>query len=168
MAEATSWQKEQFSRAYVLAVATRGGYTLADWNVDKDGVDVTLRWKGLMVDFQLKCTQSPRAAKGDYVFDLDLATYNKLRDPERSAPGYLALAVVPKTLDKWLLHEPERLLMSCHTYWAKLQDEPPPTASKTTAIHLPRCQTLTINSLERMFEASRQHILNGTIEGGLA
>ncbi|MFI6297622.1 DUF4365 domain-containing protein [Nonomuraea sp. NPDC050790] len=168
MTEATSWQKEQFSRAYVLAVATRGGYTLADWNVDKDGVDVTLRWKGLMVDFQLKCTQSPRAVKDDYVFDLDLATYNKLRDPERSAPGYMALAVVPKALDKWLLHAAERLLMSCHTYWAKLQDEPAPAASRTTAIHLPRRQVLTVQSLERMFEVSRQRILNGATEGGSA
>jgi hypothetical protein len=57
--EAESWQKEQFSNAFILAVATKGGYTLSDWNVDKDGVDATIRKGALMVDIQLKCTQNP-------------------------------------------------------------------------------------------------------------
>ncbi|WP_226961805.1 MULTISPECIES: DUF4365 domain-containing protein [Streptomyces] len=69
-AEATSWQKEQVSRAFVHALATQGGYTICDWNVDKDGVDVTLRSRGLMVDIQLKCTQSPRTLRSGYSYDL--------------------------------------------------------------------------------------------------
>ncbi|MFI6321611.1 DUF4365 domain-containing protein [Nonomuraea sp. NPDC050556] len=167
MSIAASWQKEQFSKAYMLAVASQGGYTIGEWNVDKDGVDVTLRSGGLMVDLQLKCTQRPRTTSDDYVFDLDVPTYNKLRDPYRSAPGYMALVVVPPILDEWLLHEPERLLLSCHAYWAKLQDEPPPTSSATTSIRLPRCQSLTASSIEIMFEVALSRIL-GTAGGDSA
>lgn len=99
-----SWQKEQFSRAYLLAVATRASCTLATWNVDKDGVDATLRRGGLMVDIQLKCTRNPRGGSGYYAYDLDVSTYNKLRDSERSAPGYMALMIVPQDINVWLLH----------------------------------------------------------------
>ncbi|WP_433235026.1 DUF4365 domain-containing protein [Actinomadura nitritigenes] len=168
MLEAASWQKEHFSKAYVLAIATRGGYTIGSWNQDKDGVDVTLRDRGLMVDLQLKCTQNPRTAGDHFVYDLDVATYDKLRDPERCAPGYMVLVIVPAKLDEWLLHEPTRVLMACHGYWAKLQDEPPPSGKVTTAVHLPRTQPLTSKSLEHMFQVSLQRIRLGPEEGEAA
>lgn len=95
VADAATWQKEQVSRAFGHALATQGGYTICDWNVDKDGVDVTLRSRGLMVDIQLKWTQSPRVVRSGYSFDLDIETYDKLSDPECSAPGHLALLIVP-------------------------------------------------------------------------
>ncbi|CAM5560784.1 hypothetical protein SRIMM317S_05182 [Streptomyces rimosus subsp. rimosus] len=107
-AEATSWQKEQVSRAYVHALATQGGYTLCDWNVDKDGVDVTLRSGPWMVDIQLKCTQSPRIVRGGFSFDLDVETYDKLRNPDRSAPGHLALLIVPPDIGRWVIHHQNR------------------------------------------------------------
>ncbi|MCX5535107.1 DUF4365 domain-containing protein [Streptomyces sp. NBC_00006] len=119
--EATSWQKEQISRAYVHALASQGGYTIGEWNVDKDGVDVTLRDSGLMVDFQLKCTQSPRSIRGGYSFDLDIETYDKLRSTERSAPGHLVLLVVPPNLDLWVTHHVDSLVLACHGYWACLR-----------------------------------------------
>ena len=41
--EAASWQKKQFSRAYLHALAAREGLPVGSWNVDKDGVDATSR-----------------------------------------------------------------------------------------------------------------------------
>ncbi|MFI0411637.1 DUF4365 domain-containing protein [Actinomadura sp. 3N508] len=152
----------------ILAIATRGGYTIGRWNQDKDGVDVTLHSEGLMVDLQLKCTQSPRTAGDDFVYDLDVATFNKLRDPHRSAPGYLALVVVPTDLGDWVLHEPTRMLMACHGYWAKLQDEPAPAGNSTTAVHLPRSQPLTSETLKHMFGESLWRIRQGHDEGEAA
>ncbi|MEU1462319.1 DUF4365 domain-containing protein [Streptomyces sp. NPDC005727] len=111
---ATSWQKEQIGRAYVHAIASQGGYTVGDWNVDKDGVDVTLRDRGLMVDIQLKCTESPRTVRGGYSFDLDIETYNKLRSTERSAPGHLVLLVVPPNLELWVTQHQDSVVLACH------------------------------------------------------
>lgn len=156
VSEATSWQKEQVSRAYVHALATQGGYTICDWNVDKDGVDVTLRSRGLMVDIQLKCTQNPRTVRGGYSYDLDIETYDKLRDPERSAPGHLALLIVPPDIGRWVTHQQESIVLSCHGYWASLQDLGTPRGSATTAIHLPDHQQLTVKAMGSMFDAARR------------
>ena len=154
--EATSWQKEQVSRAYVHVLATQGGYTICDWNVDKDGVDVTLRSRGLMVDVQLKCTQSPRIVRGGYSFDLDIETYDKLRDPDRSAPGHLALLVVPPDLGRWVTHHAESIVLACHGYWASLHGAGTARSKGTTAISLPEHQPLTAKSMGAMFETARQ------------
>ena len=154
--EATSWQKEQVSRAYVHALATQGGYTICDWNVDKDGVDVTLRSRGLMVDIQLKCTQSPRTVRGGFSFDIDVETYDKLRDAERSAPGHLALLIVPPDIGHWVTHQSESIVLACHGYWASLQGAEDAKGSVTTAIHLPEHQPLTVKAMSTMFEAARR------------
>lgn len=157
-AEATSWQKEQVSRAYVHALATQGGYTIGEWNVDKDGVDVTLRSRGLMIDIQLKCTQNPRITRDGYSFDLDIETYDKLRHPERSAPGHLALLIVPPDIGRWVTHQQESIVLSCHGYWASLQGMQAATG-QTTAIRIPRQQELTSKAMATMFDAARRMTL---------
>jgi hypothetical protein len=165
---ADSWQKEQFSLAFLLAVATSKGYTIAHWNVDKDGVDATIRSSAVMVDFQLKCTQSPRESRGAWVYDLDIPTFNKLRNRERSAPGYLALVVVPPDLEDWLSHEPERLLILCHGYWAKIQDMPAASGGTKTAIRIPKTQRLDGAALEVMFKKSLERLIAGIGAGAAA
>ena len=152
--DGASWQKEQISKAYVLAVATKAGATIGEWNVDKDGVDVTLRRRQLMVDLQLKCTGSARTAGGDYAFDLDVPTFAKLTDPDRSAPAYLCLLIVPRALQAWLHHQSEALLLRCHGYWARMGTGTAPTGNGTTAIRLPRANLLDSDALEHMFEES--------------
>ncbi len=75
--EPETWQQEQVSLAYLSAVATRAGATSAVWNVDKDGVDVTLQRNLIDVAFQMKCTFAPTVlSDGEtYAFDLDVRTY---------------------------------------------------------------------------------------------
>ncbi|MFG2899426.1 DUF4365 domain-containing protein [Streptomyces zaomyceticus] len=160
--EATSWQKEQISRAYVHALASQGGYTVGEWNVDKDGVDVTLRDRGLMVDFQLKCTQSPRVIRGGYSFDLDVETYNKLRSTERSAPGHLVLLVVPPNLELWVTQHSDSVVLACHGYWACLHGRDSATSQATTAISLPEEQQLSVKSMRGMFDMARRMVLSGS------
>ncbi|MGW1193953.1 DUF4365 domain-containing protein [Streptomyces sp. NPDC002559] len=160
--EATSWQKEQISRAYVHALASQGGYTVGEWNVDKDGVDVTLRDRGLMVDFQLKCTQSPRVIRGGYSFDLDVETYDKLRSTERSAPGHLVLLVVPPNLELWVTQHSDSVVLACHGYWACLHGRDSVASRATTAISLPEEQQLSVKSMRGMFNMARSILLSGS------
>ncbi|MEV3874872.1 DUF4365 domain-containing protein [Streptomyces sp. NPDC049906] len=163
--QAASWQKEQISRAYVHALAASGGYTAGDWNVDKDGVDVTLRHRGLMVDLQLKCTQSPRAVHGGYSFDLDVDTYDKLRSRERSAPGHLVLLIVPPDLELWVIQHPDALVLACHGYWACLHGREAVSNRATTAISLPKEQQLDVKSMRSMFDLSRSIVLGTRVVG---
>ncbi|MEU8409521.1 MULTISPECIES: DUF4365 domain-containing protein [Micromonospora] len=157
--KAESWQKEQISRAYLHAVATREGCTLGDWAVDIDGVDTTLRRKGRMVDVQLKCTQKLRELDGSYAFDLDVKTYDKLREADRSAPGYLIVMVVPEDPQDWIqLHADKYILLKCTSYYACIQDRPA-VSTKSTTIHLPHANRLNSMAIRLMFEHSRRHAL---------
>lgn len=158
---AESWQKEQLSVAYIHAIATRAGYTVGVWNVDKDGVDVTLRSRGLMVDLQLKCTCSPIENNRGYSYPLDTKTYDKLRDPDRSAPGYLALMIAPPNVDHWILHDPKQLMLACHGYWARIQDRQDVATGDTKSITLPAGNVLDAAAMGNMFVDARQLIRRG-------
>ncbi|MCW3844397.1 DUF4365 domain-containing protein [Micromonospora yasonensis] len=164
---AETWQKEQISCAYLHAIAAREGLTIASWNVDKDGVDATIRRGGPMVDLQLKCTQKAREVANGHAFDLDVATYDKLRAADRSAPGYLAVVIVPADIEQWIVHDEEQILLRCRAYYACIQDAPEASGETTVAIHLPRENKLDGKALDLMIDHSRRRIL-GALAGGLA
>ncbi|MFF4933729.1 DUF4365 domain-containing protein [Streptomyces griseofuscus] len=163
-----TWQQEQISLAYLSAVATQAGVTTASWNVDKDAVDITLKRRGLLVEFQMKCSYSPTLL-GDgetYAYDLDIRAYNILRDAERSAAGYLGLVIVPADLDDWLVHDEESLLMRCTGYYARIQDCPSVTNEATTRIHLPKKQRIDASGLNDAFTYAHDRLfLNRGTEG---
>ncbi|RBJ10047.1 DUF4365 domain-containing protein [Micromonospora provocatoris] len=164
--KAETWQKEQISCAYLHAIAARQGLTVASWNVDKDGVDATVRRHGPQVDIQLKCTQSARRVRDGHAFDLDVATYNKLRRPDNTAPGYLAVVIVPADLEQWIMHDEEQLLLRCKAFYACIQDSPEADGSATVAIFLPPENRLDGSALDLMIEHSRRRIL-GAQAGGM-
>ncbi|MEV0955122.1 DUF4365 domain-containing protein [Streptomyces sp. NPDC049951] len=153
MGEPETWQQEQVSLAYLSAVATRAGATSAVWNVDKDGVDVTLQRNLIDVAFQMKCTFAPTVlSDGEtYAFDLDVRTYDLLRATNRSSAGFLGLVVVPRDIDAWLTQNDESLLMRCSGYYARIQNCPSVSNQGTTRIHLPKKQRLDQAGLDDIF-----------------
>jgi hypothetical protein len=109
-----------------------------------------------------------RTLNDGYAYDLDIKTYDKLKDPERSAPAYLVLVVVPAKLEAWIKHYTEEMLLSCHAYWAAFDAKISRPNKTSTAIRLPRDQRLTVSSLEVMFEVSRNRVLYGILGGEAA
>ncbi|WP_228982437.1 DUF4365 domain-containing protein [Streptomyces sp. DH12] len=167
--EPGTWQQEQISLAYLSAVATRAGATSAQWNVDKDGVDATLKRDHIQVEFQMKCSFSPTLlADGEtYAFDLDIRTYDLLRHPNRSAAGFLGLVVVPKDLDDWLVHDEESLMMHCTGYYARIQNLPAVSTESTTRIHLPKKQRLDSAGLDSIFAYAFGRLFGNPSERGV-
>ncbi|MGW8884055.1 DUF4365 domain-containing protein [Streptomyces sp. NPDC055749] len=164
MGVADSWQQEQVSLAYVAALATKGGYTLGKWEVDKDGVDLSVkRADGLSFELQMKCTYSPKMASqgGSYSYDLDIPTYDKLRASTRTAVGILGLVIVPREIEEWMLHDERELTMRCSGYWAKIQDLPAVENLSTKAIQLPRSQRIDLPGFEEMFSHAHHRLLYG-------
>ncbi|MFE6000728.1 DUF4365 domain-containing protein [Streptomyces sp. NPDC056454] len=169
MARPGSWQQEQISLAYLSAVATRAGATSATWNVDKDGVDVTLKRNHILVEFQMKCTFAPSiSADGEtYAFDLDMQTYDALRHSERSAAGFLGLVVVPRNIDSWLSHDEDTLLMNCSGYYAQIQNLPPVTGQDSKRIHLPKKQRIDQAGMDDVFAFAHRRLFGSTAEEGV-
>ncbi|MFI9584388.1 DUF4365 domain-containing protein [Streptomyces sp. NPDC052236] len=168
MGEPATWQQEQISLAYVLGVATQANATVASWNVDKDGVDVTLKRDHLLVELQMKCTFDPRllADGTTRIFDLDIATYDKLRGPRRTAAGFLGLVVVPRDVDTWLEHGSDSVLMRCAGFYAQIQDLPKAQGNSTKNIHLPHTQRLDVTGLDVMFEFAGERLFGANVSVG--
>lgn len=159
-----SWQQEQLSLAYVAAVATRAGYTLGKWDVDKDGVDLSVkRSDGLQFEMQMKCTYSPKIIDQGrtYTYDLDIPTYDKLRVSTRTAVGFLGLVIAPELPDQWMIHDEEQILLFCAGYWAKIQDLPSVENKSTRCIHIPKVQRIDSPGLEIMFSHAEHRLMYG-------
>ena len=140
-------------------MASQAHVNVAVWGVDKDGVDLTLKREFQIVDMQLKCTYAPIHANDGYAFDLDVATFDKLRDRRRVAAGYLGLFIVPRDVDKWLEEDDrEALLVRCTGFYAQIQDLPEARGKATRRIHVPRTQKLDAYGLDWMFRYAEQRL----------
>ncbi|MEV3912678.1 DUF4365 domain-containing protein [Streptomyces canus] len=160
MADPATWQQEQISIAYVHAVATQAGATVASWNVDKDGVDATLKRNHQLVELQMKCSFDAHmlADRSSYTFDLDVPTYDKLRGRYRTAAGYLGLVIVPRDVASWLQYDTASLLIRCAGFYAQIQDLPPAPGSATRVIHLPTIQRIDAAGLDVMFDYAHERL----------
>lgn len=162
-------QKEQFSLAYVHAIATVAGYALADIRVDDDSVDCLLCSRGRSgrvhsprVEVQLKCTASHAPGPEHLAFPLSMKNYDDLRDPEVHVPHVLVVVCVPNDVTDWLVHSEEQLALRRCGYWMSLRDLPPQASAAKdprVTVHLPRSQHFSVAQL--------QAIMSRVATGGL-
>lgn len=89
-------RKEQFSRAYVLAVAAAAGYAWYQPSVDDDSIDLGLAVKGgggtvrsPRLEMQLKCRAAELPPGDHFSHDLKLKNYEDLRDATVQVPRIL-------------------------------------------------------------------------------
>ena len=151
-------RKEWLSRSYVEAIAAAAGYHVQVVTDDVDGTDVVIREGGVTVEFQLKATAVPKVDEEAIAFDLDVPTYNKLRDPVRSAPGYLVVMHLPETPEAWLTHASEALLIRHCVYWYAMGGLPATTNATTQRVKVPIANLLDVPSLRAIMQAARARL----------
>ncbi len=103
-------KQEQFSIAYVIAMAAKVGLSYARPSVDNDSVDLSLSGRGYdgkvrspQLDLQLKCTSRKEIIKDAKLhFPLKLKNYNDLRGEDLPVLRYLVVLIVPENIEKWL------------------------------------------------------------------
>jgi hypothetical protein len=140
-------RKEQFSRAYVLAVAAAAGYAWYQPSVDDDSIDLGLAARGgggtvrsPRLELQLKCHAAETPA-GDYLsHDLKIKNYEELRDAAVQVPRILVVVLVPEDVASWLTATENELVMRRCGYWASLRGLPATTNKNTVAVSIPRTQ----------------------------
>ena len=93
-------QKEQFSRAYVQAVAACAGFAWSVPSVDDDSVDMTLHQTGgrgtvrsPQLALQLKCKAMGTPAEDEFSHWLKLKNYDDLRDTTVVVPRILVVVL---------------------------------------------------------------------------
>jgi hypothetical protein len=153
-------QKEQYSKAFVRAVAAVAGYKITECDVDDDSIDMGLAGKrgdgGAFVtaphlELQLKCTETDDGADEKLSHVLKIKNYDDLRDMNVHVPRILVVVCVPADVSNWIHETSEAMVMRRCAYWASLKGAPA-APGETRTVHLPRQQLFNVAALESMMQ----------------
>lgn len=152
-------QKEQFSQAYVQAVAAVAGYNWSQPSVDDDSVDLTLAAKGgggitrsPKLDLQLKCHALATPAESCFSFALKIKNYEDLRGDNVQVPRILVIVLVPDDVTDWLNHTEEEVALRRSGYWVSLRGDPPTTNTATVSVTVSRSQQFSPDGLRGIMQ----------------
>lgn len=120
--------KEQYSLAFVSAIASVEKFATHKPFVDDDSIDIGFsqkRGSGTIssprLEAQLKCT-SGDFLKDDYLhFPLKKKNYDDLRIENVHIPRILIVVQVPDDIQDYLEHNEEALIMKGRGYWLSLK-----------------------------------------------
>jgi hypothetical protein len=149
-----SHQQEEFSRAYVYAVAAAAGFKYSPAaSPDDDSIDVGVSARGLRgtsrspkLDIQCKCILG--AVAGDPIaYALKQKNYDDLRHDDYLVPRILVVLFVPEDLATWTTHTEQELTMRHCAYWLSLRGLPATANENTTTIRLPRRNQFSVHGL---------------------
>lgn len=143
-------QKEQFSIAFVNAIAAQAGLNNAQLSVDDDSVDLMLVGKGFsgnirnpQLQIQLKCTSQNLVKDKTLNFPLSKKNYDDLRGDDILCPRYLVVLIVPNEVDEWANLGDNELILRNSCYWISLRNHPDSTNTSKVTIKIPLKQKLT-------------------------
>lgn len=147
-------RKEQFSIAYVHAIATAAGVAATRPTVDDDSVDLYLSARGgrsPKIEAQLKCTENEtRLIGGELSFPLPIKNYEDLRR-ETMTPRILIVVIVPEEETRWLEQSGERMILQKAGWWCSLHGLPDvPPEQQTVSVRVPSENLFTVEALRRM------------------
>lgn len=150
-------RKEQFSIAYVRAIASAAGFSTAQPEVDNDSIDLKIQTRlpgSPELNMQLKCTSSPNWREDTLRFRLKAKNYDDLSRAVM-VPRILVVVVVPDDVDTWLEQTPDHLILRRCGYWKSLFGQPPRDSlgsPDSVTVKIPSKQTLTVRSLTELLE----------------
>lgn len=139
--------KEQFSLAFIQAVAAAAGCNVARVDVDEESVDLELIGPHDAADLrpaphlalQAKCTALDDGCGDALPFPLKLKNYDDLR-ARCHVPRLLVVVCVPADVESWLTATPEAMILRRCAYWCSLHGLPPADTGTKKTVHVPRAQ----------------------------
>ena len=157
-------RQEVLSRAYIQAIASQCGLNCSFRAFDY-GIDVTLHLiqrkenryaeSGINLDIQAKSTHRATVTGSDVLYDMEIKTYDDLRDPEVVTPRILVLLVQPENEQDWTgMTEDELALRRC-AYWMSLNDWAPTANKSTIRVSIPKANRFSVEALQGMMERLR-------------
>lgn len=154
---AQSARQEAFAASYIRAVIAIAGCSVARPETDDDKIDfiATSRVRGSAfnkpkIDIQSKCKIGDLPVGDPLSYQLDIETYDNLRDPQVTNPRILVVVFAPHHIDEWTVQKEEQLAMRHCGFWTSLSGEPEVTGQASKAVHLPRANIFTPHALQAM------------------
>lgn len=151
-------RQEQFSIAWLYAIASVAGYSVEHVKWDNDSVDAEIHQKGDgaecplidQINVQLKCTYATSPKNSRISYRIPRKNYDDLRG-NRLTPRILVLLHVPRGIGNWLTHSNQSVLLKNCAYWTSLQGLPP-KATSTVTVPISTSQRLTVSQLTKLME----------------
>jgi Domain of unknown function (DUF4365) len=144
-------QQEQFSDAFVMAIAAAAGCAISRPVPDNDSIDWTLSCRlprRPKLDIQLKSTIFEKDVIGDIRYRLKIKNYNDLILDDLVAPRILVLVTVPRAAADWLSMTEESLVLRHTAYWVCLAGAPPVLNTKACTVTIPQRNLITPGVLQ--------------------
>ncbi|MBI4747056.1 MAG: DUF4365 domain-containing protein [Acidobacteria bacterium] len=158
-------QKEEFSFAYIQAIAATAGYQVERPQRDKQSVDLKIvaysaqGWPpDLEILIQVKCTASQTALGDKEVkFVLKANNYNDLRK-DGILPRILIVVLVPQNMADWVEPSEQQLILRHCAYWIDLRGRVEIKNTESITIHIPRKNQFTVQSLQEIVARFQQEM----------
>ncbi len=144
--------QEQFSFAYITAVASLARVQVELRRLDDDGIDGELisdLGTEPRIDFQAKSTREEIEHADHIAYPLKVENYAKLIK-QTCAPRILIVTLVPADPGQWLDQNPERLVTKRCAYWTILRGKEPTHNRRTIAITIPKTKIFSPENLEEL------------------
>jgi len=156
-------QQEQFSLAFIHAIASAAGFGIEEVRIDIDSVDLTIRQYGYdgiyplcdSLRVQLKSTYANKPKNNVISFPLDIKNYNDLRQ-KTLVPRILMVVYTPEEAEKWLYQTEDSLVLYHSAYWIKIQGMSPKDNKRKVTVSIPLKQKVTVNELQRIMNLLAQ------------
>ena len=151
-------QEERLSMAYILAIAARAGYTTAERDLDRDGIDLSIQAGGTMrpaLDLQLKATINLGAPRdGAFQFRLPVRNHNLLCAPTQT-PRLLVVLDLPRNENQWMTVTRDELVLRRCAYWANLSGRDETDNAESITVPIPENHLFDVPTLQVLMEQSR-------------
>lgn len=149
-------QKEQFSIAYVRAVAAAAQVNIYKPEVDDDSVDIGFAVRSVVgrpqpprLEAQLKCTAVADSDEQNFRLELKVKNYHDLRG-EHYVPRVLIVVIVPAAPQDFLTQDHESLALHRCGYWLSLRAMPETKNTAKVTVAIPRGQMFTVEALKQL------------------
>lgn len=162
-------KKEEFSYAYIHAIAAMAGYSLEikPRALDNAGIDVTVTVPGEIhgklsprFDAQIKCTSKTFTDKDKISYPLLVKNYERLRNERTYVEQLLIVVLVPKEIEEWINFKNEENLLRAKAFWLSLKGAEKTKNADNIRVPIPTSNLLTSDSLKSVMEKiAREEIL---------
>lgn len=131
-------QKEQFSFAYIHAVAACAGYQFEILaSPDRHSVDARLFSDVEIIEVQAKATSQDIERNGIVRFPLSIKNHEDLRNPDAMALRLLVVVRLPDDPDAWLDQTQDQLCLAGRGVWLILRGEPATQNVDSVTVQIP-------------------------------
>jgi Domain of unknown function (DUF4365) len=152
-----SHAQEQFSKAFILAVAALAGCSATQPEPDVDDIDWTLSCRLAprrpKLDLQVKSWRQDAGTPEALHYPLKRKSYDGLILTNLLIRRILVLVLVPPAPEAWLSVSAERLVLRHYAYWCSLDGQPESENETSVTVRVPRANLFDVAALTGLMQA---------------